>query len=261
MKRIKEFFSEFYNWYLTLLAVLVSLPILAPITLALGLTPIAKVIYFVYSFFCHQFATRSFHLFDLQFAWCSRDTGIWLGMFIAALLLKLNKVKGIRWYWVIPFVIPIALDGGIQTIFTMLNLSPSGMVTETIPYLSNNLTRFMTGSIFGIGISLWISNLMMAQVPLEQSAVEKKAKPKAKNFVKIMFLIIAMFPFYLGIIGIWDVTSNVYNPVAPIESVPKYNEDGFFIRRENGVCSINALENFLDLECFLGRYYKIIAPN
>lgn len=252
MIKLKTFFSDFYNWYLTLLGSLVSLAFLAPITLALGLTPIAKVLYFIYSFFCHQFATRSFYLFDYQFAWCARDTGIWIGIFLVALLVKFNKIKGIKWYWVIPFVIPIALDGGIQTVFTMLHIDAAGSLVGNLEYVSNNLFRFMTGSIFGIGISLWLSPLLQTFAPVKE---EKKKVPLfKKNFFKIVLLIISMFPLFLLILGIWDVSSQKNNPVAPIESVPKVNKDQFFLRRGDAVCPANALEDFLDLDCFFGSY-------
>ncbi len=252
MQKIKKFYSDFYNWYLTLLGGLVSLAFLAPITLALGLTPIAKVLYFIYSFFCHQFANRSIHLFDYQLAWCARDTGIWIGFFIVALLIKLGKIKGIRWYWVILFVIPIALDGGIQTIFTMLNVSATGSLIADPAYVSNNLMRFMTGSIFGIGVSLWLSPLMQTKIITEKKDVLKtKLALKNKNYFKILVLIVTMFPTFVLLLGVWDLTSQENNPVAPLESVAKVNKDQFFLRREDAICPVNALDDFLDLDCFL----------
>jgi len=251
MQKLKIFFSDFYNSYLTLLGALVSLAFLAPISLALGLTPVAKVLYFIYSFFCHQFANRSIHLFDYQLAWCARDTGIWIGFFVVALLIKMQKVKGIKWYWVILFVIPIALDGGIQTVFTMLNVNAAGSLVGDPGYISNNLLRFMTGSIFGIGVSLWLSPLMQTKNAAIQELKSVKLKFHQKNFFKILVLMIAMFPTFLLLLGVWDITSQTNNPVAPIESVAKVNKDQFFYRREDAICPVNALDDFLDLDCFL----------
>src|SRR5690606_38304083 len=121
--KIVNFFKNFYNIYLTFLGFLVSLPILAPVFMHLNLILPAKVIYFIYSFFCHQFSTRSIHIYDYQLAWCSRDTAIWFSFFITALLVKFNILPKLRWYWTIPFVIPMALDGGLQTIYTLFNLN------------------------------------------------------------------------------------------------------------------------------------------
>src|SRR5260221_5462908 len=161
--KMKSAFSNFYNWYLGILSLLVSLPVLAPVLLKLGLTNAAKIIYFIYSFFCHQFASRSIHLYDYQYAWCSRDTGIWFGVTAIAYLIKYRKIKPIKWYWVLPFIIPIALDGGIQTIFTILNIQGSGSIIESPMYISNNLVRFITGPFFGIGLSLWVSGTLFQE--------------------------------------------------------------------------------------------------
>lgn len=60
------------NWlvpFLLLGGIFVSLPFLAPILMHIGWIQPAKVIYFIYSFFCHQLPQRSFFLFGEQFTY------------------------------------------------------------------------------------------------------------------------------------------------------------------------------------------------
>lgn len=271
-KSIKKFFLNFYNLYLTGLTILISLPILAPLFLHLGLIQVAKVIYFIYSFFCHQFAYRSIHLYDFQFAWCARDTGIWIGIWITALLIKFNKVKGIKWYWVFPFMIPIALDGGIQTVFTILNVSSQGVLTGLPLYMSTNLTRFMTGAVFGIGLSLWLSPMLKAEGEGGRFAEETKfikdednSKSKRLTFLsksspflksqpfKILSLCFLMFPIYLVLFTLWNSTSEVNKPIPPLDFVVKAPQQDFLTRREDAICPTNGFEDLFAFDCFLGK--------
>jgi hypothetical protein len=53
------------HWFATFLIVYgiwVWLPFLAPILMKLGLTTTGSIVYFIYSFFCHQLPERSFFL-------------------------------------------------------------------------------------------------------------------------------------------------------------------------------------------------------
>lgn len=255
MLKKKNSLEVFYNWYLATLTVLVSLPILAPILLKLGLTFPAKIIYLIYSFFCHQFATRSIHIYDLQYAWCSRDTGIWLGMALTAWALKYRKVKPIKWYWVLPFVVPIALDGGIQTIFTMLNLSYSGGLSGIPIYSSNNLVRFLTGAFFGIGLSLWISGTFIEDLIKDDEQEEKKEVKLVKKLfnrqVKFVALLMGvLLSFYLFSVAIWKVTSISILPTDIADSAVKLQNSNFFERRADAVCPTHGAEDIFSFECF-----------
>ncbi len=60
---------------LVVLAVYISLPWIAPTLMKLGITGPARVIYTLYSPFCHQFAFRSFFLFGEQAAYPRFNTG------------------------------------------------------------------------------------------------------------------------------------------------------------------------------------------
>lgn len=145
--------KNIFNYFIYFLIVLNILPFLAPIFSYLGLTFLSEPIYFIYSFTCHQFHWRSIHIYDRQVAWCARDTFIWMSFLLVCLALKYDFLpKGLKWYWILPFMVPIALDGGFQTISTMLGFS-----SDTHLYLSTNFMRMVTGSIFGIGLGLVIA--------------------------------------------------------------------------------------------------------
>lgn len=234
-----------YNIYLYILSAIVILPILAPVLLQLSHTfPIleypARVIYFIYSFSCHQFHHRSIHLFDYQIAWCARDVGIWLGILAGAITVKRNGYKGIPWYWLLPFVVPIALDGGIQTIATILGLDqgPYG-ATDGIWYVSNNFVRFVTGAVFGVGLGLVLSPFFKAY-----SSPIGYLKPKVVGIVLSLLLVV-----YVVFVQAWAATSTDYPPAQPLDLVVRTPAENLFIRRANGVCPTSGEDPF-QLDCF-----------
>lgn len=241
--------QNFYNFYLGFLTVLVSLPVLAPVFLRLGLELAAKVIYFIYSFFCHQFATRSIHLYDFQYAWCSRDTGIWLGVALVAWLVKFKKIKPIKWYWVIPFVIPIALDGGIQTIFTMLNFTNGGGLSGIPLYSSNNFVRFLTGAFFGIGLSLWISGSLLEETESSQSVKAERINIKTQ-IKSIVIAFVSLIVFYIALVGLWSISSTKVLPSDFADSVVRLQGKNFFERRADGICPTTGVEDAFSIDCF-----------
>jgi uncharacterized membrane protein len=255
MSRLRKL-TTFYNIYLGLITTLAALPVLAPILLKLGLIFPAKIIYFVYSFFCHQFATRSIHIYDLQYAWCARDTGIWTAVALTAWALKMKIVRPIKWYWVIPFSIPIALDGGIQTIFTMLNLSYTGGLAGIPLYSSNNLVRFLTGAFFGIGLSLWISGTFIEHEFKDSIVENKKYKLRILNFFgnsqvrSVARLMMISFVLYAFSVSIWQLTSRKVLPTDSIDSAVKLQSKNFFERRTNGICPTKGAEDLINFECF-----------
>jgi len=245
-KRIKNFFKDPFNWFLLLLIGLNVLPILAPLFLKLGETlPFfntpAKLIYFVYSFTCHQFDHRSLHLFDYQSAWCIRDTGIWLSVLVTSLLVKFKYIRKMPWYWILPFTIPILLDGGIQTIATMFGLAGSSV--DTPIYISTNLVRFITGSIFGMGLGSVFSPWMM------DDKDQNRTLGTAPQFFRLMIVFFSLFVCYLGAVQIWDLTSNKHGPVGLADNIVKTPDNGFFTRRAHGLCPAG-VDDLMNLECF-----------
>ncbi len=137
------------------------MPILAPILRYLGADTPANAIYFVYSFFCHQFDWRSIHIHDYQVAWCVRDTFIWFGVLITTIAIKFKYLNPqIKWYFLFLLMLPIVLDGGIQTFSTILKTINS---ESDFLYISNSPTRMITGSLFGIGFGILIARILDVQ--------------------------------------------------------------------------------------------------
>ncbi|MEI7579370.1 MAG: DUF2085 domain-containing protein [bacterium] len=207
MKKVAKFFEKnFYNLFLVFLIILNIAPILAPVFANIGWIWPAKVIYTIYSVFCHQFDWRSIHFHDYQFAWCTRDTFIWGAILTTAITVKFIKAPKLSIYWVIAFTIPIALDGGIQTIATML-----GFTSSEPFYLSTNLLRMITGSLFGLGLGFWMMP-MMYEIWLEDNG--NKDMRKQWKFSRFIFIIefFLLFLIYLVLVQIWRVTSPKYGP-------------------------------------------------
>jgi uncharacterized membrane protein len=244
-----------YNIITSILGVLAIAPLLAPVFAYFKVNILAKAIYLIYSFFCHQFSSRSILLFDYQIAWCARDTGIWLAIFISFLLVKSNFLPRFKWYWLIPFAIPMALDGGIQTIFTIFNLTPAGSVTTEAIYISNNLARFLTGSFFGIGIGWWLAWQVRGE-DVDKNYIEfwKFHQNSILNkILKTIFFMVMMLCIYIIIIFLWRITSPLNPPTDWLDSAVKTPATGFFDRRGYGMCPTDATKDPLALDCFLGR--------
>lgn len=247
-------FSKAYTWYLGFLLTISLLPILAPLLLKISESlPIlilpARLIYLVYSFTCHQFAYRSIHAFDYQFAWCARDTGIWLGILLPALFA--SRLKNLSWYWVLPFVIPIALDGGIQTIATLLDVPVAGPTGAPL-YVASNLARFMTGAIFGIGISLWISPFMweaFGGTKLEDGN-QKLENGFLRKWKFVLGGVGALLGVYILLVGFWALTSPTNRPSDLLDSAVKTPAVDFYIRRADGPCPAN-VDDLLRLKCLV----------
>lgn len=248
MKRFRKFSKNPFNWFIVVLITLNILPILAPIFRYWGWEWAAKPIYFIYSFTCHQFAHRSLHIHDHQCAWCTRDMAIWGSMLVVALIVrKYDLRRGIKWYWVLPFLLPIALDGGIQTIATMLGIDPYGASNGAI-YISNNFLRAITGAIFGTGLALWLMpniNAGFAKGPRVLKASNWSLRHTA--LASIVGIVIA----YVGMVALWAQTSPNYPPENLLDFQVKtpVNQE-FFVRREHGSCPANALSDPLALDCF-----------
>ncbi|MBD3280799.1 DUF2085 domain-containing protein [Candidatus Dojkabacteria bacterium] len=220
-----------YNLLLMFVLLLNVFAYLAPIFMHVGLEGIAKYIYFVYSFFCHQLHYRSLHIFDYQVAWCTRDAFIWFGLLASGIAFKFVKTKPVRWYEIILFIIPIALDGGIQLVATMFGLGQEG---HEVLYSSTNLTRMLTGSILGIGLGMWIFP-SLKEFETYKTATRVKEVAKIKLF---SVLLILLSIFYIMLVSVWNLTSEEYKPENMLDSNVKLpeNDEEWFLRRQNGYC-------------------------
>ena len=169
------------HWLLVfnlLLGLYVGLPVLAPALMASGVEGPARLIYTVYRPMCHQLPWRSFFLFGEQpyyskdylisqvgaeplatlwtagsflgtlelgykIALCERDVATYGAMLLAGVLFGLVKkrLKPLPWLVFVLFLLPMAIDGGLQFIG----------LRESTPLL-----RVITGGLFGLG-AIWLA--------------------------------------------------------------------------------------------------------
>lgn len=110
----------------------------APLIQSLGHPAIAFKIYRAFSFVCHQIPDRSFHLAGYKFAVCSRCTGIYSGVALAALsyplVRSLKQTLTPSLIWLFLAVTPLAIDWSLGYFSIWQN---------------NHLSRFSTGALFG----------------------------------------------------------------------------------------------------------------
>ena len=128
------------------LGIYVGLPFLAPIFMHLGWNSAARVVYFVYSWLCHQLPERSFFLFGPKFtysltevqnawqntfnpvilrqfignpamgwkiAWSDRMVSMFTSLWLFGLLwwFVRRRLKPLPWWGLILFLLPMAVDG------------------------------------------------------------------------------------------------------------------------------------------------------
>lgn len=87
------------------------------------------------AFGCHQRPDRSFFIKGRQFPLCARCTGILAGYILGIIIACVTCCTNYLWF--LSLLIPMIIDGGIQLLFKIE---------------SNNLRRFITGLLGGIGI-------------------------------------------------------------------------------------------------------------
>lgn len=200
-----------------------AIAFLAPVLAHLGFTSVAHVIYTVYGFLCHQRPWRSIHLFDLQVAWCTRDVWVYLSMGSAAILTRLYRIRGMRWYFALISIVPMALDGGIQLIAEILGILQG---EKLFFYASTNFIRMLTASIFGGGVGLWIFSLLDETVEEELEVNSKIKSPplpesrknsKVKNLLFFLVILSICVGFYLFIVQLWNITSDKYKPSGVLD--------------------------------------------
>lgn len=186
---------NFFQWigkhwfatFLLLYGVWVFLPFLAPVFMHLGWASAGRVIYFIYSYFCHQLPERSFFLFgqrtmyslsEIQAAWqntldpfvlrefignsvmgwkiawsdrmISFYTSVW---FFALLWYPLRrKIKPVAWWAFALLLLPIALDGITHAISDLSGIGHGFRDTNAwLAILTNHAfsATFYTGDALG----------------------------------------------------------------------------------------------------------------
>ncbi|MDU8967475.1 MAG: DUF2085 domain-containing protein [Clostridium sp.] len=93
---------------------------------------------------CHQMHERSFSYKGYQFPVCARCTGILVGQIIGLICIVLDFRINLLWSLVL--IIPMAIDGLIQLMKIIK---------------SNNIRRFVTGFMAGIGYTNFLFNIVI----------------------------------------------------------------------------------------------------
>lgn len=209
---------------------IVLAPFLAPVLMQAGLTGPASLIYLAYSFLCHQLPERSFFMFGPQtmysleelqragaditkmhalrkfigspdlgwkVAWSDRMVWMYASTLLFGLLWRplISKTKGLRWWGLIIFLIPLALDGTSHLISDLAGIgqgfrdsnawlaqltgyafSPSFYAGDALGSF-NSWMRMLSGVLFGVGI-VWFAFPYVDEMMADTTAyLVKKDQP------------------------------------------------------------------------------------
>lgn len=186
--------------FIALLGLFIALPWLAPVLMKAGAISVARAIYFIYSFECHQLPERAYYLFGMksmyslaeiqaawqpthnplllrQFvgneqmgykvAWCDRTTAMY-GALWALMLLWRPLSRRLRplplWAFAL-FTLPIAVDGGTHVISDLMGLGVGFRETNAwLAALTANALPAWFYSTDVIGSFNWWTRLMTGSV-------------------------------------------------------------------------------------------------
>ena len=180
-------YKHWFETFLVVYGVWVWLPFLAPILIKMGLTTAGNVVYFIYSFFCHQLPERSFFFFgektmyslgEIQAAWqntadpmilrkfvgneamgwkiawsdrmISFYTSVWL--FALAWWPLRRKVKPLSWWGFVLLLLPTIIDGSSHAISDLAGIGLGFRATnQWLVNLTNNYlpVAFYVGDALG----------------------------------------------------------------------------------------------------------------
>ncbi|MGE5463090.1 MAG: DUF2085 domain-containing protein [Syntrophothermus sp.] len=179
--------SHWIEIFLVVYGLWVFVPFLAPVFMELGWAGPGKVVYFIYSFFCHQLPERSFFLFgqkamyslrEIQsvwqntdnpmilrrftgnpamgwkIAWSDRMISYYTSVWLFALLWYpfRRKIKPLPWWGFILLLLPMALDGGTHMISDLAGIGQGFRDTnQWLAVLTNNAlpASFYVGDALG----------------------------------------------------------------------------------------------------------------
>jgi uncharacterized membrane protein len=119
---------------------LCALAVAAPVLTSSAHPDAAAAVYLGFSGVCHQIPARSFFIAGFPLAVCHRCAGIYLGLFLGALIANrgIHRTPAIRRAWVLAAIAPILVD----VLASYLGI-----------WSSMCLSRFLTGLLFGLPLS------------------------------------------------------------------------------------------------------------
>jgi uncharacterized membrane protein len=143
--------KHWFETFLIVYGIWVWLPFLAPILMKLGLTTAGNIVYFIYSFFCHQLPERSYFFFGektmyslreiriawqdtanpmilrkfigneamgWKIAWSDRMISFYTSVWLFALLWRpfRRKIKPPPWWGFVLLLLPMVVDGSTHAV-------------------------------------------------------------------------------------------------------------------------------------------------
>lgn len=224
---IKNKLNNFATWLLDNIVLIFGIVLVlmnfiafaAPLLAHLEINWFAGIVYKFYSYLCHQRPWRSIHFFDYKVAWCTRDVFIYISMTFSVFSVLKFRVKKSKWYWAVLSIFPFALDGTTQLIAEIVGITQG---KEVFFYSSTNFMRMLTGTIFGAGAGIYLFNALQETVREDirekLNLKNKKTQIKEINYFKLFTIIlIVSFIIYLGIVQLWNITSDKYKPYGLID--------------------------------------------
>jgi len=121
----------------------------------------ARAVYTMGDIECHQIADRSYYLNGNELPICSRDVGLSIG-FLIGMVIGLLYVRRINPFILAVGILPILIDGGLQTVSD---------------YHSNNALRTITGIIAGVAFALLLCELAARYLEAGPDEVVKDHEP------------------------------------------------------------------------------------
>jgi uncharacterized membrane protein len=110
-----------------------------------GMNGMADTVFGLYGYLCHQIPDRSFHVFEHQFAVCSRCYGVYAGVLGGVLVYPairtLANIEPLPRRWLFIAIVPMAIDWSLTFVGIWQN---------------THLSRFVTGFILGAACSFYI---------------------------------------------------------------------------------------------------------
>lgn len=148
-------FISGWGVFIGLLAVFLAGVILAPVLERYGAQGLARFLYGFYHLSCHQLPSRSWFLCGEKFGVCVRCFSTYLLLVASGSMLFLRRAR----YWLASrsftrFVLPIF-------ICALSPLVTDGFVQLFTKWESTNLLRFITGSLAGAGLALFLGFLFL----------------------------------------------------------------------------------------------------
>jgi len=112
--------------------------------------PVARFAYRFGDRYCHQKDHRSLFLNGNQMPVCARDIGLFAGIFLGCVIGAMYR-RSIKLWVLALFLVPMAIDGGLQALTS---------------YESWNPLRVATGLIGGTGIGIYVNGSIVQTVRL-----------------------------------------------------------------------------------------------